>query len=79
MPGMIGFMEVEAKDLFPQCCFSTLNDLSGKGREHWPRLPYHTIMITWQLSQRDNAEAVFKEISMELEALMLRLFGEDDE
>ncbi|MCP3918914.1 MAG: phosphate signaling complex protein PhoU [bacterium] len=59
--------------------FDIIIDLTGKAREHIPKVPFHTTLLSWPIEDRKDPEVVYKQLAPRLDELMSRLRGEGDD
>ena len=53
-------------------------DLSGQARKNIPKVPFHTILLTWPLEDRGDPEAVCQQLLPRLNELMGRIHDEQE-
>ena len=54
-------------------------DLAGGVRKHLTRIPFHTVILSWPLADRDDPASVFEQLSPQLSDLMELLRGEEED
>lgn len=59
--------------------FDFVIDLTGNAREHIPKVPFHTTLLSWPLENRSDPEAVYKQLSARIGVLMDRLRGDEED
>ena len=58
--------------------YDIIIDLTGKARNHIPKVPFHTTLLSWPIPDRTEPEAVYRELAPRLSALVERLRGDED-
>ena len=59
--------------------FDFIIDLTGSARDHIPKIPFHTTLLSWPLENRADPESVYKQLAARIGALMERLRGDEDD
>jgi len=59
--------------------FDLIIDLAGEAREHITKVPFHSVLLHWDLQERGDPEAVYKQLVPRVRDLMALLRGEDDD
>ncbi|MEW6071399.1 MAG: PhoU domain-containing protein [Planctomycetota bacterium] len=53
-------------------------DLSGNARSNIPKIPFHTLLLSWPLENRDQPDEVCQQLAPKLNGLMRRLRGDEE-
>jgi phosphate transport system protein len=59
--------------------YDLIIDLAGGVRSHLTRIPFHTVILSWPLSNREDPAEVFEQLSPQISDLMELLRGEEED
>ncbi len=59
--------------------YDLLIDLSGHANERITRIPFHTTLLSWKLTQPSDPEEVYKELAPKLHELFACIRGEEED
>ena len=73
--GIVKLGEVFTEAGFPPGVINIVVDMDGRGREHLGAVPFHTVVVRWDIDTGAGPAAVHKQVAPLVSELMERLRG----